>query len=79
MKVGFNNKLKHRNDVLLHRGYKYQGNILKKTLSHALYLEEVRKSILEKLEEPLSSLVDSVKMIKKTFYWALEKDYTEFN
>jgi len=67
-------KIKHRKDVLLNRGYQYSGNILKRTLSPALFLEDKRSNILGKFEEYICFLINSIKHIKKSYYWTVEKD-----
>ena len=42
--------LEHRNDRIGNLGFDYRGNILKRSLSGVLFLENKRKSILEDLE-----------------------------
>ena len=77
--INFNQHKNHRNDILLHRGYAYQGHILEKSLSAALYLETKRSGILAQLETPLANMVDSIKMIKKWMNWTLPWYFTNFN
>ena len=79
MKINFKQQLRHRKDVLLHRGFPYQGQVLYKSLSGALYLEEKRKNILTKLEEPIAFIIDSIKIIKRSYNWTLETDFINFN
>lgn len=77
--LNFREQVRHRNDILLHRGFPYQGQVLKKSLSSALYLEDKRKNILEALEGPISFIIDNVKHIKKAYNWSLERTFTAFN
>lgn len=71
--------INHRNDIIGHLGFDYRGNILKRSLSSAMFLEKKRKGLLGELEKILVYLVDSIKHIKKSYNWALEKDYRDFN
>ena len=71
--------IESRQNSSLYCGFDYRGNILKKTLSSVFYNEKKRAAILEFLDDILSTLVDQVKMIKKTYNFVIEKNYRDFN
>lgn len=71
--------INHRNDLIRNKGFEYRGNILKRSLSGAMFIETKRKGLLEQLEKVLVYLVDSIKHIKKSYNYTLEKDYVDFN
>lgn len=71
--------LEHRNDKILHVGYDYRGNVLKRSLSKIFFIEKKRASILEKIEIIIDYLIDHVKHIKKAYNYTLEKNYRDFN
>lgn len=75
----FRYKIRHRHDQLLHRGFNYHGNILYKTLSSAMFLEPKRELILAQYEKVLSFLVDTIKHIKKSYNWTVDKDEIYIN
>jgi len=77
--MSFRDSVRHRKDDLKHRGYDYRGNIFKNSLSSAFFLEEKRSSILLRMETMLIFLIDQVKHIKKTFHYAHEKNFRDFN
>ncbi len=77
---GFWYGVKHRNDKILHVGYDYHnGNLLRRSLSNVLYLDEKRGAILDYMSEHFEALVDMIKHVKKTFNFTLDKDYIDFN
>jgi hypothetical protein len=57
----------HQQDDLLNRGYSYEGNIFKNTMSAFLFLDPTRTQILGYLEAVYFELIERVKTIK-TFY-----------
>ena len=71
--------LEHRNDIILHTGYEYRGQVLKNTLSTMFFIEGKRKNILAKYEKAINFLIDQVKFIKKQFNYTLDKEYRDFN
>ena len=71
--------INHRNDIILHTGFDYRGRILKRSLSGSMYLETKRAGILNEIEKVLVFLVDSIKNIKKSYNWCLDKNYRDFN
>lgn len=71
--------VKHRKDNILHQGYDFRGNVLWKTLSNMFYKEDKRRNILTAIEVCITHLIDSVKMIKKTYNWVMPKSYVNFN
>jgi len=77
--ITFWESVKHRKDNILYTGYSYRGNVLWKSLSNIFYKEDKRRNILMALEVCVTYLIDSVKMIKKTYNYALSKNYVDFN
>lgn len=77
--LNFFDSVKHRKDNILHQGYVFRGNVLWKSLSNMFYKESKRRDILMAIEVCVTYLIDSVKIIKKTFNWALDKNYVYFN
>jgi len=68
-----------RNNKLLYRGYDYHGKVLYRTLSNVLFSDEKRTKILLKISELLEYLIDSVKNIKKSYYYVFDKNDIDFN
>jgi hypothetical protein len=77
--LSFWNRVRHRNDHILHVGFDYRGKILQKTLSNVFFLEAKREVLIESMDNVLSWMIDHIKMIKKTFNWTLPKYYRDFN
>lgn len=75
----FWDNVNHRKDNIKHTGYSFRGNVLWKSISNMFYKEDKRRNILMALEVAITHLIDSVKMIKKTKNWVLEKNYVDFN
>ncbi len=72
-------RISHRHDSIKYIGFDYRGNILKKTISPIFYNDPKRAAILQYIENILSHLVDHIKMIKKSYNWAVPKNYRDFN
>lgn len=77
--TNFRKHIESRHDSLLNKGFDYKNIVLKRTLSSALYLESKRKMILEKLEEPITYIINSIKNIKKSYNWTVPMDYENIN
>lgn len=78
-RFNFSENLRHRNDSRLHEGYSFRGNVIWNSVSNTFYKEDKRKGILNAIEVAIVHLIDSVKDIKKTFNWVIDKDVVEFN
>lgn len=79
LEVNYRDYIFHRKDKLLHRGYDWRGNILKRSISPYFFASLNRTLSILQLERMLNYILDSVKIIKKTFYWTYEKNYRDFN
>lgn len=77
--VTFWESVKHRKDDIKHKGYSFRGNVLWKSISNIFYKENKRRDILMAIEVCIVFLIDSVKTIKKTYNYALDKNYRDFN
>ena len=77
--VNYRDWILSRKDSLLNRGYDWRGNILRKTVSPYLFSSLERTYHLLNIERLLDYTLDSVKVIKKTFYWVYPKGFREFN
>ena len=76
----FWNRVKHRSDNIKYTGFNYRdGQVLRKSLSNVLYLDEKRGAILDYYSEVLEWIIDHIKMIKKTYNYILPKYYRDFN
>jgi len=71
--------INHRNDNIGHTGYNFLGNVLTNSLSKIFFIEDKRDGILMKLERCINFMIDSVKTIKKSYNWTLEKSWRNFN
>lgn len=64
----------HSNDIYTDLGYNYHnGTILTKTLSPVLFNNKKVKVILEKVEEIICYLIDSVKQVRLHYMFSLNK------
>jgi len=65
---------KHQNDELKNLGYNYRGKILQKTTSRELWGNPLQTAMIGQIEALLTYIIEQVKMIKKMFSIAYEKD-----
>lgn len=63
--------VEHRNDDIKNQGFKYHGNLFKKSISPILFTDGKRASIIEKLDLLMAFLIDYVKEIKKTYNYTI--------
>ena len=64
----------HSNDMYTELGHNYHdGNILSKTLSPVIFKNKKNKAMLEKIEEMICYMIDSVKQIRTHFMFSLDK------
>ena len=66
-----------RLDSLLNRGYDYEGNIFRKTMSPYIYADQKRSNILDKFETIIFFLIEKVKGIKVFYNYTVSKNYTK--
>lgn len=60
-------------------GFDYRGKLLEKSISSFFFGEEKRTKIIKKFETLLVYLVDSVKNIRKTFVYSVERNSRNIN
>ena len=65
---------KHSNDYFINLGYDYRGNLLKNTTSPELWANPTQIPMYGRLEGMITFVLEQVKIIKKTFSIAHEKD-----
>ena len=71
--------VEHRNDANLQLGFDYRKEVMKRTLSPILFRDEKRKAILDVFNDLIVYLIDSVKNIKKTFFYSIERNSRNLN
>ncbi len=69
----------HTFDDYKNLGFEYKNYILRKTLSSLFYLDEKRAGILDKIQEMIYELIESVKIIKKFRNYAVKKNSNKIN
>ena len=70
---------KHMNDVFLNLGFGYKGKILRKGTSPEIWNNPLQISLYGALESMLYNLIEYVKMIKKWFSIAHDKNTTNIS
>lgn len=73
-RISYLHGAKHKNDKYKNLGYDYKGNILKNTTSSEIWANPLQTPLYGQLESLLTFIVEQVKMIKKTFSIAHDKD-----
>jgi hypothetical protein len=71
--------IRHRNDNQLNLGFEFREQIFMRTLSPILFYDTKRAKILQQIDKLFSWMVDHIKTIKKTYNFALDKNYRNFN
>jgi hypothetical protein len=79
MNKGFLYQARHRKDDLKNRGFNYYGKIFQRSLSSAMFLENKRAGIIQKFNNFISELVDTIKYIKKSYNWTFDKNDASIN
>jgi hypothetical protein len=69
----------HRLDNLKNRGFNYKGKQIKKSISHYILEDPIKNEIINSWESLIFELTERTKMIKKTFNYTIEKNFTKFN
>jgi hypothetical protein len=77
--LGVEQILNQRNDDIKNTGYEYRDGVLPKTLSNLHFLEKKRENILALFDKILVKIIDDIKIIKKTYNYTFDQDYTKFN
>ena len=68
-----------RKDRILNKGYSYEGNIFRNTMSTIMFREEKRSGILDELEKIVFELIERVKTIKNHVHFTVGKNYRNRN
>jgi hypothetical protein len=69
--------LKHKHDNMLHKGYNWQDNILKKTTTPFIWKNPVMHTFLSKIEKMLSLMVEKISVARNFFNYTVPKYYDE--
>lgn len=69
----------HHRDVVTNKGFNYEGQLFKRTMSNFMFLEEKRSNILEKIEAVVFELIENTKNIKNHFNYIVPKNYRNKN
>ena len=64
----------HMNDYFINLGYNYRGNILKNTTSPELWANPLQTSMFGRIEAMITYLIEQVKLVKKHFSIAHDKN-----
>lgn len=72
-------KTQHRLDDLKNQGFKYHGNLFKRSVSPILFTDGKRSSIIEKLDLLMAYLIDYVKEIKKSYNYTIGRKDKNIN
>lgn len=78
-KKGLHYHASHAQDNYTNLGYDYRGNILKKSVSKILFLNDSNKEILLLIDNMISHLVDTVKQVKLHYMISLDKNDRNLN
>lgn len=70
---------KHNNDEYKNLGYDYRGKILRKVTSAELWGNPLQTSMMGQIESLMTYILEQVKMIKKWFSIAHDKDSLNVN
>ena len=79
VRPGYFDQAKHINDQYKNLGYDYRGKIMKKMTSPEMWANSIQIPFYGKFEAIINFLIEQVKMIKKTFSIAHNKNSTNIN
>lgn len=79
VRPGYFDQAKHINDQYKNLGYDYRGKIMKAMTSPEMWANSVQIPFYAKMEGIVNFLIDQVKMIKKTFSIAHNKNSTNIS
>lgn len=60
-------------------GFDYRGKLYEKSVSPLILADTKRKKIVQKMDELIAYLVDSVKNVKKTYNYAIKRNSRDIN
>ena len=76
---GYFEPAKHMNDSYKNLGYDYRGKIMKKMTSPELWTNPIQIHFYARFESIINFLIDQVKIVKKTFSIAHDKNSLNIN
>lgn len=79
VRPGYYDQAKHINDQYKNLGYDYRGKIMKAMTSPEMWANSIQIPFYGKMESMVNFLIEQVKMIKKTFSIAHNKNSTNLN
>ena len=72
-------QVNHLNDNFRNLGYNYYGQLYRKTTSQELWGNPLQIPFIGRLEAMMTSVLENVKSIKKTFSYAHHRDTLKIN
>ena len=79
VRPGYFDQAKHMSDSYINLGYDYRGKIMKKMTSPELWANPLQIPFYSKIEGMVNFLIEQVKIIKKTFSIAHDKNTLNIN
>jgi hypothetical protein len=79
VRPGYYDQAKNLNDQYKNLGYDYRGKIMKKMTSPELWANYIQIPFFGKIEGIVNFLIEQVKIVKKTFSIAHNKNSTNIN
>ena len=73
------NQAKHLNDEFKNLGYDYRGKILRKSVSAEMWANPLQSAMIGQIESMFTYTLEQVKMVKKWFSIAHDKDSLNVN
>ncbi|MEK0336760.1 MAG: hypothetical protein QQN41_04915 [Nitrosopumilus sp.] len=74
VRLPYLHQAKHHNDEFKNLGYDYRGKILRKSTSSELWANPLQTAMMGQIEAMMTFVLEQVKMIKKWYSIAHEKD-----
>lgn len=71
--------IRHRNDRLLHTGYDYEKNLLKRLLSNQMFNNKVLSQFLNLIQQLYVWQIESVLVVRNFFNYTVNKYYNKHN
>jgi hypothetical protein len=66
-------QLRHKHDNLLNQGYNYADNLIRRSVSPVLYKNDNNSMFLDRLNDMLVSMVDSILPVRNIFFFSHNK------
>lgn len=79
LKVSLFDLAENRKKLILHKGFDYRGRLFEKSMSNFIFREEKRQQILEKVEDVVFQLIETVKTIKNHVNYIIPKNSRDKN